>query len=83
MFKPNYQYKKAGIMLSEISPVTHRQGDLLEGDVSSNGKSMLSRLGYLESALWEGYGQGVDAGGIPGLADAAGAQVTEPHVGSG
>ncbi|MFO7746404.1 MAG: Y-family DNA polymerase [Orrella sp.] len=29
MFKPEYQYKKAGIMLSEISPVTHQQGDLL------------------------------------------------------
>lgn len=42
MFKPNYQYKKAGIMLSEISPVTHHQGDLLEGDVSSNGKLMLA-----------------------------------------
>jgi DNA polymerase V len=42
MFKPEYQYKKAGIILSEISPVTHRQGDLLEGDVSSNGKLMLA-----------------------------------------
>jgi DNA polymerase V len=42
MFKPEYQYKKAGIMLSEISSVTHRQGDLLEGDVSSNGKLMLA-----------------------------------------
>lgn len=30
MFKLGYQYKKAVIMLSEISPVTHRQGDLLE-----------------------------------------------------
>jgi DNA polymerase V len=30
MFKAGYQYKKAGIVLSEISPVTHRQGDLLE-----------------------------------------------------
>lgn len=42
MFKPEYQYKKAGIMLSEISPVTHRQGDLLEGDLSSNSKLMLA-----------------------------------------
>jgi DNA polymerase V len=42
MFKSEYQYKKAGIMLSEISPVTHRQGDLLEGDMSSNGKLMLA-----------------------------------------
>jgi DNA polymerase V len=42
MFKPEYKYKKAGIMLSEISPVTHRQGDLLEGSISSNDKLMLA-----------------------------------------
>jgi DNA polymerase V len=42
MFKPDYQYKKAGIMLCEISPVTHRQGDLLEKDTLSNGKLMLA-----------------------------------------
>jgi len=42
MFKPEYQYKKAGIMLSEISPVTHSQGDLLEGSISSNDKLMLA-----------------------------------------
>ncbi len=29
-------------MLSEISSVTHRQGDFLEGDMSSNGKLMLA-----------------------------------------
>lgn len=29
-------------MLSEISPEAHRQGDLLEWDVSSNGKLMLA-----------------------------------------
>lgn len=40
MFKPEYQYKKAGIMLSEISPVTHRQGDLLEPETTSNAKLM-------------------------------------------
>jgi DNA polymerase V len=42
MFKPGYQYKKAGIMLSEIGPVTHRQGDLWEGSISSNDKLMLA-----------------------------------------
>ena len=42
MFKPGYQYKKAGIMLSEISPVTHRQADLLEEDLPTNGKLMLA-----------------------------------------
>lgn len=40
MFKPEYQYKKAGIMLSEISPVTHRQGDLLEPETTSNANLM-------------------------------------------
>lgn len=40
MFKPGYQYKKAGIMLSEISPVTRRQGDLLEDDVTTNDRLM-------------------------------------------
>lgn len=29
IFKPGYHYKKVGIMLSETSPVTHWQGDLL------------------------------------------------------
>ncbi len=53
MFKPEYQYKKAGIMLSEISPVTHRQGDLLEGDMSSNGKLMLAL-----DALNQRFGRG-------------------------
>ncbi len=42
MFKLGYQYKKAGILLSEISPVTHRQGDLLEEDSASKGKLMLA-----------------------------------------
>jgi DNA polymerase V len=40
MFKPEYQYKKAGIMLSEISPVTRRQGDLLEPETTSNANLM-------------------------------------------
>jgi DNA polymerase V len=40
MFRPGYQYKKAGIMPSEISPVTHRQGDLLEPESTSNGRLM-------------------------------------------
>lgn len=40
MFKPDYQYKRAGIMLSEISPVTHSQGDLLETALADNQKLM-------------------------------------------
>ena len=42
MFKPGYQYKKAGIMLSEISPVTHLQGDLLAQDEPTNERLMLA-----------------------------------------
>ena len=53
MFKPYYQYMKAGIMLSEISPVTQRQGDLLEEDAPTNGKLMLA----LDS-LNERFGRG-------------------------
>ena len=40
MFKPDYQYKKAGIMLSEISPATHWQGDLLEPETTNNARLM-------------------------------------------
>ena len=40
MFKPEYAYKKAGVVLSEISPVTHRQGDLLEPVRVSNTRLM-------------------------------------------
>ena len=42
MFKSGYQYKKAGIMLCEISPVSHRQGDLLEPVALANDKLMLA-----------------------------------------
>lgn len=40
MFKPNYQYKKAGITLSEISSVNQQQGDLLEQATPSQTKLM-------------------------------------------
>jgi DNA polymerase V len=40
MFKPDYQYKRAGIMLSEISSVTHSQGDLLKTAPAENQKLM-------------------------------------------
>lgn len=53
MFKPEYLYKKAGIMLSEISPVTHRQGDLLEPDTTSN-----SQLMQALDKLNQRYGRG-------------------------
>ena len=53
MFKPGYQYKKAGIMLSEISPVTRRQGDLLEPVEPVNGRLMLAL-----DALNQRFGRG-------------------------
>lgn len=53
MWKPNYQYKKAGVMLSEISPVSHVQGDLLEPRALVNEKLM----GALDS-LNTRYGRG-------------------------
>jgi DNA polymerase V len=40
MFKLDYQYKRAGIMLSEISPVTHNPGDLMETALADNLKLM-------------------------------------------
>ncbi len=53
MFKQGYQYKKAGIMLSEISPVTQIQGDLLEQEGPSNNKLMQTL-----DALNQRYGRG-------------------------
>ena len=40
MFKPEFQYKKAGIKLSEITPISQRQGDLIEPNIIGNGKLM-------------------------------------------
>lgn len=53
MFKEGYQYKKAGIMLSEISPLTRRQADLLEPETTSNAKLMQALDG-----LNQRYGRG-------------------------
>jgi DNA polymerase V len=53
MFKEGYQYKKAGITLSEISPVTHQQGDLLEAAPASD-----SRLMQALDSLNKRYGRG-------------------------
>lgn len=65
-------------MLGEISPMTHRQGDLLEPVALPSDKLMLA-LDTPQPALWAGYGQSVHAGGVQGLGDAPGAQVTELH----
>jgi DNA polymerase V len=40
MFKPEYQYKKAGVVLSEISPTSHIQGDLLVLETENNSRLM-------------------------------------------
>jgi DNA polymerase V len=40
MFKPEYQYKKAGVVLSEISPTSHIQGDLLALETETNNRLM-------------------------------------------
>ncbi len=40
MYKPDYAYKKAGIVLSEISPVTHHQAYWIEPEMLSNDKLM-------------------------------------------
>jgi DNA polymerase V len=53
MFKEGYYYKKAGIMLSEISPVSHYQADLLEPAPASD-----SRLMGVLDKLNERYGRG-------------------------
>lgn len=53
MFKQRYQYKKAVIMLIEISPVTHRQSDLLEPVALANNKLMLAL-----DALNQRFGRG-------------------------
>ena len=53
MYKSDYAYKKAGIVLSEISPVTHQQADWIEPDVLSNGKLMQALDG-----LNQRYGRG-------------------------
>jgi DNA polymerase V len=50
MFKPEYQYKKAGIVLSEISPVTHQQFDLLEPrSTSTMSEKLMQTIDQLNS----------------------------------
>ena len=53
MFRAGYQYKKAGVMLSEIRPISHQQGDLLEPVSAGNGRLMQA----LDS-LNQRYGRG-------------------------
>jgi DNA polymerase V len=64
MFKEGYQYKKAGVMLSEISPVTRRQGDLLETAPAGN-----QRLMQALDMLNKRYGRGAVKVSTQGLYD--------------
>lgn len=41
MFKPEYEYKKAGIVLSDITPVSRLQGHLLEDEPPDSSKLMV------------------------------------------
>ena len=54
IFKEGYHYKKAGIMLSEISPVSFYQADLLEPVIASDDR-LMSALDKLN----ERYGRGI------------------------
>ncbi len=40
MFKPVYAYKKVGVMLSEISPLSFQQGSLLDDEAPKNAQLM-------------------------------------------
>ena len=53
MYKEGYHYKKAGIMLSEINPVTFYQADFLEPEIASD-----TRLMTALDSLNERYGRG-------------------------
>ena len=53
MFREGYQYKKAGVMLSELSPVTYQQGDWLEASPPGHSK-LMQALDHLNAR----YGRG-------------------------
>jgi DNA polymerase V len=53
MFKPEYQYKKAGVVLSEISPTSHIQGDLLALDTGNNSR-LMTAIDQLNSRFGRG-----------------------------
>ena len=53
LFKPEYEYKKAGIMLSEISPAAQHQTDWLEPAQTTD-----SRLMHVLDGLNSKFGRG-------------------------
>jgi DNA polymerase V len=56
MWKPGFGYKKAGVMLSEITPARQQQGDLLDSAVAGDGRLMQAL-----DALNARYGRGTVA----------------------
>jgi DNA polymerase V len=54
MFKPDYAYKKAGIMLSEITPVTYLQSDWLEPR-QSPGTNLMTAVDALNKRFGRGF----------------------------
>jgi DNA polymerase V len=53
MFKSEYQYKKAGVVLSEISPNSHIQGDLLTLEIETKSK-LMSAIDHLNTRFGRG-----------------------------
>lgn len=47
MFQPGFEYKKAGVVLSEIAPVSHRQADLLAPQQQHQSNSLMIALDSL------------------------------------
>ena len=54
MYKPDYAYKKAGIVLSEISPVTHHQADWIEPDMLISNDKLMQALDGLNQRFGRG-----------------------------
>jgi DNA polymerase V len=55
LFKPSYAYKKAGVVLSEITPVSHHQGDLLEPSVACAGsRKLMQTIDHLNQRFGRG-----------------------------
>ena len=55
LFKPDYHYKKAGIVLSEITPITHHQGDLLlPANSATHSSALMQTIDHLNQRFGRG-----------------------------
>jgi DNA polymerase V len=54
MWKPGYAYKKAGVMLSEITPAGQQQGDLLAAPAAAEDGKLMRALDSLNQRYWRG-----------------------------